>query len=195
MTVNPALPAKTVAQFIDYAKANPGKINMGTGGIGSTGDVAGALFNMMAGLNITRVPYRGEAPAVTDLLAGQLQLVFVTAGSAANFVKAGTLRALGVTGPTRMDVLLDVPAVGETVPGYEAVSWAGIGAPSGTPVEVIDRLNRETNAALADAKFRSQLADFGAMPMPGSAADFGKFIAVEIEKWGNVVKSANMKPE
>jgi tripartite-type tricarboxylate transporter receptor subunit TctC len=195
MAVNPALPVKTVAEFISYAKANPGKVNMGTGGTGATGDVAGALFNMLAGLNITRVPYRGEAPAVTDLIGGQLQVVFVTAGSAVNFVKAGTLRALAVTSTMRMDVLPDVPVVADSLPGYEATSWAGIGAPHGTPVEIIDKLNGVLNTALADPKVKSQLAEFGAAPMPGSPADFRKFIAAEIEKWGKVVKSADMKPE
>jgi tripartite-type tricarboxylate transporter receptor subunit TctC len=195
MAVNPALPAKTVPQFISYAKANPGKINMGTGGAGSTGDVAGALFNTMAGLTLTRVPYRGEAPAVTDLIGGQVQVVFVTAGSAVNFVKAGTLRAVAVTSAARMDVLPDVPTIAESVPGYEATSWAGIGAPHGTPAEIVDKLNREINAGLGDAKLKSQLAEFGATAMPGSPADFGKFIAAEIEKWGKVVKAANMKPE
>jgi len=195
MAVNPSLPAKSVAEFIDYVKKSADKVNMGTGGPGSTGDVAGALFNMLTGLNITRVPYRGEAPAVTDLIANNVQVVFVTAGSAVNFVKAGTLRALGVTGAARMDVLPDVPTVSESVPGYEAVSWAGIGAPAGTPADIIDKLNRETNAALADPGFKSHLAEFGAVPMPGSPADFGKFIGTEIEKWGKVVKAADMKPE
>jgi tripartite-type tricarboxylate transporter receptor subunit TctC len=195
MAVNPALPPKTVTEFIAYAKSNAGKINMGTGGVGSTGDVAGALFAMMAGLTITRVPYRGEAPAVTDLLASQVQVVFVTAGSAVNFVKAGTLRALAVTGATRMAVLPDVPTIGETLTGYEATSWAGIGAPRGTPAEMVDKLNQAVNAALADAKFKSQLAEFGAVPMPGSPADFGKFIGAEIDKWAKVIKVANIKPE
>ena len=195
MVVNPTLPAKTVSEFITYAKANPGKVNMGSGGIGSTGHVAGELFNMMAGLKLAHVPYRGEAPAMTDLLAGQVQVVFSTPGSAISYVRAGTLRALAVTGAARMDVLPDVPAIAESLPGYDAVSWAGIGAPAGTPAEIIDKLNRETDAALADPKLKAQLADFGAIVMTGSPADFAKFIASEIEKWGKVVKFANLKPE
>jgi tripartite-type tricarboxylate transporter receptor subunit TctC len=195
MAVNPAFPAKTVAEFIAYAKSNPGKINMGSGGVGSTGHVAGELFNLMAGLKIAHVPYRGEAPSVTDLLGGQIQVMFSTPGSVMNFVKAGTLRALAVTSAKRMDVLPDVPALAETLPDYDAVSWAGIGAPSGTPAEIVDKLNRETNAALADPALKGKLAEFGAIVMTGSPADFEKFIATEIEKWGKVVKFANLKPE
>jgi tripartite-type tricarboxylate transporter receptor subunit TctC len=195
MAVNPTFTAKTVADFISYAKSNPGKINMGSGGVGSTGDAAGELFNMMTGLKMAHVPYRGEAPSVTDLLGGQIQVMFSTPGSVINFVKSGTLRPLGVTGSKRMDVLPDVPAIAETVPDYEALSWVGIGAPANTPADIIDKLNRETNAALADAKLKGQLAEFGAIVMTGSPADFQKFIAAEIEKWGKVVKFANMKPE
>jgi tripartite-type tricarboxylate transporter receptor subunit TctC len=195
MAVNPAFAAKTVAEFIAYAKSNPGKINMGSGGVGSTGHVAGELFNLMAGLKIAHVPYRGEAPSVTDLLGGQIQVMFSTPGSVMNFVKAGTLRALAVTSTKRMDVLPDVPALAETLPDYDAVSWAGIGAPAGTPPEIVDKLNRETNAALADPALKAKLADFGAIVMIGSPADFGSFIAAEIEKWGKVVRFANLKPE
>jgi tripartite-type tricarboxylate transporter receptor subunit TctC len=195
MAVNPTFPAKTVPQFIGYAKANPGKINMGSGGAGSTGHVAGELFNMMAGLEIAHVPYRGEAPAMTDLIAGQVQVVFSSPGSAISFVRSGTLRALAVTGAARMDVLPDVPPIAETLPGYEAVTWAGIGAPAKTPAAIVDKLNQQTNAALADPKLKAQLADFGAMVMAGSPADFEKFIAAEIQKWGKVVKFANIKPD
>ncbi len=195
MVVNPTLPAKTVPQFISYAKANAGKVNMGSGGIGSTGHVAGELFNMMAGVKIAHVPYRGEAPAMTDLLAGQVQVVFATAGSAISYVRSGTLRALAVTSATRMDVLPDVPALAETLPTYEATSWAGFGAPAGTPVAIIDKLNRETNAALAEPKLKAQLANLGATVMTGSPADFGKFIASEIDKWGKVIKFAGIKPQ
>jgi len=195
VVVNPSLPAKTIPEFIAYAKGNPGKINMGSGGIGSTGHVAGALFNMMADLKIALVPYRGEAPAMTDLLAGQVQIVFTTPGSAMSYVKAGTLRPLAVTSVARMDVLPDVPTVAETLPDYEATSWAGIGAPAHTPAEIVDKLNRETNAALAEPKLKQQLANFGAIVMTGSPADFGKFIASEIDKWAKVVKFANIKPE
>jgi tripartite-type tricarboxylate transporter receptor subunit TctC len=195
MAVNLTFPAKTVPEFISYAKTNPGKINMGSGGVGSTGHVAGELFNLMAGLKMAHVPYRGEAPAVTDVLGGQVHVIFSTPGSVINFVKSGTLRALAVTSSKRMDILPDVPALAESVPTYEAVSWAGIGAPSGTSAEIIDKLNRETNAALADPKLKAQLAAFGAIVMTGSPADFQKFIAVEIEKWGKVVKFAKIKPE
>jgi tripartite-type tricarboxylate transporter receptor subunit TctC len=195
VVVNPSLPVKTIAQFIAYAKANPGKINMGSGGIGSTGHVAGALFNMMAGFKIALVPYRGEAPAMTDLLVGQVQIVFTSPGSAMSYVKAGTLRALAVTSAERMDVLPDVPTVAETLPDYEVSTWAGIGAPAHTPAEIIDKLNRETNAALAEPKLNAQLANFGAIVMTGSPADFGKFIASEIVKWAKVVRFANIKPE
>ena len=195
MAVNPAFPAKTVAEFIAYARSNPGKINMGSGGVGSTGHVAGELFNMMADLKIAHVPYRGEAPSVTDLLGGQIQVMFSTPGSVINFVKAGTLRPLAVTSAKRMDVLPDVPALAETLPDYDAVSWAGIGAPAGTPAEIVDKLNRETNVALADPALKAKLADFGAIVMIGSPAEFGSFIAAEIEKWGKVVRFANLKPE
>ena len=195
MAVNPNFPAKTVREFIDYAKANPGKINMGSGGVGSTGDVAGELFNLMAGLKMAHVPYRGEAPSVTDLIGGQIQVMFSTPGSVVSFIKAGTLRALGTTGGKRMDILPDVPTIAETLSGYEAVSWAGLGVPAGTPDEIVDKLNKETNTVLAEAKLQGQLGEFGATVMTGSPDDFRKFIAAEIEKWGKVVKFANMKPE
>jgi tripartite-type tricarboxylate transporter receptor subunit TctC len=195
MVVNPAFQAKTIPDFIAYAKDNPGKINMGSGGIGSTGDVAGELFNLMAGIKMAHVPYRGEAPAVTDLLGGQIQAMFSTPGSVISFVKASTLRPLGVTSAKRMDVLPGVPAIAEFLPGYDAVSWAGIGAPAGTPADIILKLNTETNAALAEPALQAKLAEFGAIVMTGSPDDFKKFIAAEIEKWGKVVKFANMKPE
>jgi len=193
--VNPSLPAKTAAEFISYAKQNPGAINMGSGGTGSTGHVAGELFNMMAGIKMAHVPYRGEAPAITDLLAGQIQVVFSTPGSSISYVKAGTLRALGVTGSKRMDVLPEVPAIAEFVSGYEAVSWAGIGAPAKTPAEIIEKLNGAINAALADRQLKSRLAEFGAVVMTSTPAEFGNFISAEIDKWGKVIKFANIKPE
>jgi tripartite-type tricarboxylate transporter receptor subunit TctC len=193
MVMNPTHEVKAVPQFIDYAKSNSGKVNMGSGGIGSTGHVAGELFNMMAGIKITHVPYRGEPPAVTDLLGGQIQLVFSTPGSVINAVKGGTLRALAVTSAKRMDVLPDVPALSEFLPGYEANSWLGLGAPSNTPAEIVATLNREINAGLADAKIKTQLAAIGATPMPGSTADFTAFTRREIEKWAKVVKFANIK--
>jgi len=195
VVVNPAFPAKTVPAFISYAKANPGKINMGSGGSGSTGHVAGELFNMMAGLKMAHVPYRGEAPAITDLLGGQVQVVFSTPGSVMSFVKGGALHALGVTSAKRMDVLPEVPAVGEFLPTYEAVSWAGIGAPAGTSADIIDKLNRDTNASLAEPALKAKLAEFGAMVMTASAADFAKFIATEIDKWAKVIKFADIKAE
>jgi tripartite-type tricarboxylate transporter receptor subunit TctC len=195
MVVNPAFTAKTLAQFISYAKANPGKINMGSGGVGSTGHVAGELFNMMAGLKMAHVPYRGEAPAITDLLGGQVQVVFSTPGSVMSDIKAGTLRALGVTSAKRMSVLPDVPPIGETLSGYEAVSWAGIGAPAHTPAAIVDKLNHAVNTALAEPKLKARLAQFGAEVMTGTPAEFHAFIASEIAKWGKVVKFANIKVE
>ena len=195
MVVNPAFPAKTVPEFIAYAKANPGKINMGSGGVGSTGHVAGELFNLMAGVKMAHVPYRGEAPSVTDLLGGQIQVMFSTPGSVMSFIKANTLRPLGVTSLKRMEVLPDVPAIAEVLAGYDAVSWAGIGAPAGTPADIVDKLNREINAVLADPALKTKLAEFGAIVMTGSPADFKAFIATEIEKWSKVVKFANIKPE
>jgi tripartite-type tricarboxylate transporter receptor subunit TctC len=193
--VNPSLPAKTVPEFISYAKQNPGKINMGSGGAGSTGHVAGELFNMMADIKMAHVPYRGEAPAITDLLARQIQVVFSTPGSSISYVKAGTLRALGVTSLKRMDVLLQVPAIAEFLSGYEAVSWSGIGAPAKTPPAIIEKLNGAINAALADPQLQSRLAEFGAVVMTSTPAEFGKFIGSEIEKWGKVIKFANIKAE
>ena len=195
MVANPAFAASTVAEFISYAKSNPGKINMGSGGIGSTGHVAGELFNMMAGLKMAHVPYRGEAPAITDLLGGQVQVVFSTPGSVMSAVKSGTLRALGVTSAQRMDVLPDVPAIAETLAGYEAVSWAGIGAPAHTPAPIVDKLNSAFNTALAEPKLKARLAEFGAIVMTGTPAEFRTFIAAEIAKWAKVVKFANIKAD
>jgi len=195
MAVNPALPAKTVSEFINYAKANPGKINMGSGGIGATGHIGGELFNMMAGVRMAHVPYRGEAPALTDLLGGQVQIVFASAGSSIAYVKAGSLRPLAVTAAERLSVLPDVPALAEILPGYEASAWGGIGAPSGTPADIVERLNSEINAALADPKFKARIADLGGAVFGGSPADFGAFIANEIEKWGKVIRAANIRPE
>ena len=193
MAVNPSMPAKTGAQFISYAKANPGKINMGSGGIGSTGHVAGELFNMMAGIKIAHVPYRGEAPALTDLLAGQVQVVFATAGSTISYIKAGTLRALGVTSAKRMAVLPDIPAVAEFLPNYDASSWSGIGAPSHTPAEIVAKLNKEINAVITEPATNAKLAALGATVVASSPEDFRKFIAAEIKKWAKVIKFANIK--
>jgi tripartite-type tricarboxylate transporter receptor subunit TctC len=193
MTVNPALPAGTVRDFIGYAKVKAANLNMGSGGIGSTGHVAGELFNMMAGTKLVHVPYRGEAPAIADLLAGQVQVVFSTPGSVMSAIEAGTLRPLGVTGATRMDVLPQVPAIAETLRGYEAVSWSGIGAPAHTPAPIIERINRQTNAALAAPQLKARLATFGAAAMTGTPAAFGTFIAGEIDKWAKVIKFAHIK--
>ncbi len=195
MAVNPSLPAKTVPQFIGYAKQNPGKINLGSGGVGSTGHVAGELFNMMAGIKMAHVPYRGEAPAITDLLAGQVQVVFSTPGSAIAYVKAGTLHALGVTSLKRMGVLPEVPAIAAFLPGYEAVSWSGIGAPAKTPPAIIAKLNGAINAGLAEPLLQARLAAFGAVVMMGTPAAFAKFIAAEIDKWGKVIRFANIRVE
>ena len=193
MAVNPSMPAQTGAQFISYAKANSGKINMGSGGIGSTGHVAGELFNMMAGIKIAHVPYRGEAPALTDLLAGQVQVVFATAGSTISYVKAGTLRALGVTSSKRMAVLPDIPAVAEFLPNYDASSWSGIGAPSHTPAEIVAKLNKEINAVITEPATNAKLAALGATVVASSPEDFRTFIAAEIKKWAKVIKFANIK--
>ena len=195
LVVHPSIPVTTVAEFITYAKANPGKVNMASAGNGSTGHVAGELFKMMAGVNLEHVPYRGNGPALTDLLGGQVQVMFPSAPSSIAFVRAGTVRALAVTTAKRSPALPDVPTVGDTVPGYEATTWYGVVAPRSTPVDVIDKLNAEINAALADPGMKARFADLGGMPMPMSAADFGTMIADETEKWGKVVKFAGMKPE
>lgn len=195
MAVNPSLAANTVGEFIDYAKTHAGKINMGSGGIGSTGHVAGELFRMMAGIQMSNVPYRGEPPALTDLLGGRVQVVFSTAGSVLGHVRGGALRALAVTTDTRLDALPGVPPIADTLPGYEASAWTGIGAPARTPADVVATLNREINAGLADPKMKMQLVELGATILAGSPAEFGAFIAAEAEKWRKVVRAADLKPE
>jgi tripartite-type tricarboxylate transporter receptor subunit TctC len=195
MAVNPTVPAKTVPEFIAYAKANPGKITMASTGIGSGTHIAGELFKMMAGINMLHVPYRGGAPALTDLLAGQVQIIFVTTAASFEHIKTGRLRALAVTTATRSDALPDVPTVGEFVPGYEASAWFGVGAPKATPAEIVEKLNKEINAALADPNMKARLADIGGTALAGSPADFNKFIAEETEKWGKVVRIANIAPQ
>jgi tripartite-type tricarboxylate transporter receptor subunit TctC len=195
MVVNPSFPAKTVPEFITYAKANPGKINMASSGIGTGQHVAGELFKMMTGVNITHVPYRGGAPAITDLIAGQVQVMFTSPFGLIEYIQAGKLRALAVTTTTRSDALPDLPVLGDFVPGYESSGWFGVGAPKNTPAEIIDKLNREINAGLADSKMKARLSDMGATPFVSSPADFGKFIAAETEKWGKVIRFANIKPE
>jgi tripartite-type tricarboxylate transporter receptor subunit TctC len=195
MAVNPTVPAKTVPEFIAYAKANPGKITMASTGIGSGTHIAGELFKMMAGINMLHVPYRGGAPALTDLLAGQVQIIFVTTAASFEHIKTGRLRALAVTTATRSDALPDVPTVGEFVPGYEASAWFGVGAPKATPAEIVEKLNKEINAALADHKIKARLADLGSTPLVASATDFGNLIAAETEKWRKVIRAANIKAD
>jgi len=193
MVVHPSLPAKSVPELIAYAKANPGKLSMASGGIGSGSHVAGELFKMMAGVNMVHVPYRGMAPALTDLLGGQVQVMAASSAASIEYIRSSKLRALAVTGPTRTDVLPDIPSVGEFLPGYEASGWFGVGAPRNTPGEIIDRLNNEINAGLADPKIKARFADLGGTVLGGSAADFGKFVADETEKWSKVVKFAGVK--
>jgi tripartite-type tricarboxylate transporter receptor subunit TctC len=193
MVAHPSVPAKTVPEFIAYAKANPGKINMASGGIGSASHVSGELFRMMTGVNLVHVPYRGNGPALADLLAAQVQVMFPTMPSSIAYIRAGKLRPLAVTTTMRSDELPEAPTVNDFVPGYEASTWYGIGVPKGTPLEILDMLNREINAALAEPKMKSPLADLGGTVLPGSPADFGKLIAEEIEKWANVIRAANIK--
>ncbi|HMK81004.1 MAG TPA: tripartite tricarboxylate transporter substrate binding protein [Xanthobacteraceae bacterium] len=195
MVVNPAVPATTVPAFVAYAKANPGKINMGSGGIGTTPHVSGELFNMMAGVKLVHVPYRGSGPARTDLIAGQVQVMFDAIAQALEYVKGGQLRALAVCTPTRAEVLPDVPAIAEFVPGYASDTWYGVGAPKGTAPEIIETLNREINAGLADPRIKARLAELGGTVVTGSPAEFGKLLADETEKWGKVVKFSGVKAD
>jgi tripartite-type tricarboxylate transporter receptor subunit TctC len=195
MLVNPSFPAKTVPEFIAYAKANPGKINFASGGNGTPPHVSGELFKMMTGINLVHVPYRGGGPALTDLLGGQVQTMFVAISASIEYVRAGNLRPLAVTTASRSDALPDIPTVGDFIPGYEASTWCGIGAPKGTPAEVIDKLNKEINAGLVDPKMKARLANMGSTALPGSPADFGKLIAEETEKWAKVVKLSGAKPD
>jgi tripartite-type tricarboxylate transporter receptor subunit TctC len=193
MVVNPSLPAQTVPDFISYAKANPGKINMATAGVGSPPHVYGELFNAMASVDLVPVHYRGGGPALVDLLGGQVQMMFEGITSSIEYIRAGRLRALAVTSATRSVALPDIPTVGEFVPGYEATAWFGLGAPNNTPAEIIDTLNREVNAGLADPTMKARIADLGGSPMPMTPAQFGKLIADETEKWGKVILEANIK--
>jgi len=195
MEVHPSVPAKTVAEFIAYAKANPGKINMGSGRIGTTLHVSGELFKMMAGVDMLHVPYRGAGPMLTDLLGGQVQVGFDPMPSSIGYVKAGQLRPLAVTTATRSEALPELPVVGDFVPGYEASTWYGVGAPKSTPADIVDRLNKEINAGLADPKLKARLTDLGGMMLTGSAAEFAAFIAEETEKWAKVVKFSGAKAE
>jgi len=195
MLVNPSIPAKTVPEFIAYAKANPGKVNMASAGQGSTGHLAGELFKMMTGAGFTHVPYRGNGPALADLLGGQVQFVFASLPSSLEFIKTGKLRGIAVTSANRSDALPDIPTVAESVPDYEVSSWYGIGVPRNTPAEVIATLNKEVNVALADPKMKARLADLGGLLIGGSPGDFGKLIADETTKWAKVIKFAGIKPQ
>jgi tripartite-type tricarboxylate transporter receptor subunit TctC len=195
MVVNPTVPVKTIPEFIAYAKANPGKINYASAGIGSSQHMSGELFKMMAGVDMTHVPFRGTAPALQSLLGGQVQVMFASMPATLEHVGGGRLVALAVTIPKRSDVLPDVPSVSEFLPGFDAEVYYGIGAPKDTPAEIVERLNKEINAGLADPQFKGRLVELGSMVLPGSTADFGKFIANETEKWAKVVKFANIKAE
>jgi tripartite-type tricarboxylate transporter receptor subunit TctC len=195
LLVHPSVPARTVSEFIAYAKGNPGKVNFASSGIGTTNHIAGELFKMMAGVDIVHVPYRGGASALTDLLAGQVQVMFIVPSSSIKYIRQGTLRPLAVTSATRWNVFPDLPTIDKFVPGYEASTWFGIGAPRHTPGEIVDKLNREINAALADPRMRAKLDDLGGGVFTSSPAEFGKLIAEETEKWGKVVKFAGLKPE
>jgi tripartite-type tricarboxylate transporter receptor subunit TctC len=195
MVVNPSVPAKSVPEFIAYAKANPRKLNMASPGIGSGVHIAGELFKMMAGVDMVHVPYRGAGPSLTDLIGGQVQVTFESMPAAIGYIRAGTLRALAVTATQRSEALPDIPTVAEFVPGYDVSAWYGVGAPKATPDGIVEKLNKEINAGLADPKIKARLADLGGTPLVGSPADFGKLIADETEKWAKVVKFANVKPE
>ena len=193
VVVNPSVPVNTIPELIAYAKANPGKLNMASSGNGSTIHMSGELFKMMTGVDMIHVPYRGGALALTDMIGGQVQVMFDNIPTAAEFVKSGKLRGLAVTGATRSEVLPDLPTVADFLPGYEATSWYGLGAPKGTPSDIIEKLNREVNAILAEPKAKTRFLEIGASLLPGSAADFGKLVADETEKWGKVVKFAGAK--
>jgi tripartite-type tricarboxylate transporter receptor subunit TctC len=195
MEVNPSFPAKTLPELIAYAKANPGKINFASAGNGSVAHVTAELFKMMAGVNMQHVPYRGAAPALTDLLGGQVHLMFDNMPSSIEHIRAGRLRPLAVTATARLAGLPDVPTVADFLPGFETSAWAGIGAPKNTPAEIIDQLNRETNAALADPKLKARVADLGGMVFPLSPAEYEKRVAEETEKWGKVVKFSGARPD
>jgi tripartite-type tricarboxylate transporter receptor subunit TctC len=195
MVLHPSFPATTVPEFIAYAKANPGKINMASAGIGNSGHVTGELFKMMAGVDMVHVPYRGIAPALTDLLGGQVQVMFASITGSIEYIRAGRLRALAVTTAARSEALPDMPTVGDFLTGYESSSWYGVGAPKNTPAEIVEKLNKEINAGLADPKMKARLADLGGTVLPGSPADFGKLIANDKEKWAKVIRAANIKAE
>jgi tripartite-type tricarboxylate transporter receptor subunit TctC len=193
--LNPSVPATTVPEFIAYAKANPGKLNMASAGNGSAPHMAGELFKMMAGVDLVHIPYRGQGPALTDLLGGDAQVLFATAPGTSDYIKTGRLRALAVTSAWRAEVLPELPTVADFVPGYETSQWYGLSAPKNTPAEIVARLNREINAAIADPAMKARLAAIGGEPLPGSPGEFSRLIAEETEKWGKVVRAAGIKPE
>jgi tripartite-type tricarboxylate transporter receptor subunit TctC len=193
MEVNPGMPVHTVPEFIAYAKGRPGKVNFASPGTGSTIQLCGELFKMMTGVDMVHVPYRGNAPALTDLIAGQVQMMFADAPSSLGHVKSGKLRALAVTTAVRSEILPGVPTVGEFLPGFEAPNWFGVAAPKSTPPEIVDKLNKEINVALAEPEVKVRLAGFGAVALPGSPADFGRFMAAEAEKWSKVIRTAGIK--
>jgi tripartite-type tricarboxylate transporter receptor subunit TctC len=193
--LNPSVPAKTVPEFIAYAKANPGKINMASAGNGSAPHMAGELFKMMAGVDLVHVPYRGQGPALTDLLGGEVQVLFATAPGTTEYIATGKLRALAVTTAARAQVLPELPTVGDFVPGYETSQWYGICAPRNTPADIVDRLNKEINAGIADPGLKARFAAIGGEPLPGSASEFGRLVSDETEKWAKVVRAAGIKPE
>jgi tripartite-type tricarboxylate transporter receptor subunit TctC len=195
MLVNPTLPAKSVAEFIAYAKANPGKINFASPGFGSSPHMAGELFKFMTGIDMTHVAYRGSAPALTDLLGGQVQLFFAPISTSLPYVRVGTLRALAVTAAARVEALPDIPTVADFVPGYEVSGWFGVGAPTDVPAAIVDRLNAEINAGLNDTTMKARFADLGSSAFVASPSDFGRFIGDETRKWANVIRFANIKPE
>jgi tripartite-type tricarboxylate transporter receptor subunit TctC len=195
MLLNPSVPAKTVPEFIAYAKANPEKVNMASAGNGTAPHLAGELFKMMAGVNLVHIPYRGQGPALTDLLGGQVQVLFATTPGTSDYITTGKLRALAVTTAARTEMLPELPPIGDFVPGYETSQWYGISAPGKTPQEIVDKLNREINAALADPGMKAKFAAIGGEPLPGSVAEFGRLIAEETEKWAKVVRAAGLKAE
>jgi tripartite-type tricarboxylate transporter receptor subunit TctC len=195
MLTNPLFAAKSAAEFIDNAKAHPGKINMASAGTGSTSHMCGELFKFMTGVNMLHVPYRGTSPALTDLIGGQVQVMFDVIASSMEFVKSGKLRALAVTTAVRSEILPDAPTVADFVPGYDAAAWGGIGAPTDTPKEIIDKLNKEINTGLADSKVKARLAELGATILPGSSAEFGKFLTDDTQKWSNVIKFSGTRPD
>jgi tripartite-type tricarboxylate transporter receptor subunit TctC len=194
MVVNPSFPARSVREFIDYGKANPGKLNFASSGIGASNHMSGELFKFMTGLDMMHVPYRSSGPALTDLISGQVQVMFDAMASAVEHIRAGRLRALGVTTATKADALPEAPVIADVVPGYEVSNWFGFGMPRNTPADVVMTFNKAVNEAIADPKLKARLAELGGILMPGSPADFGKLIAEETEKWGKVIRSANIKP-